>query len=79
MTGKKANVILSAYNIMEMVLRMLKPVKQLKNSDVTERIGALAKIYDTVCMILFTFFHFKNFKLLIVSTESRREYALASN
>jgi hypothetical protein len=39
---------MSAYNIMEMVLRMLKPAKGFKNMDITERIGKLAKIYETV-------------------------------
>jgi hypothetical protein len=33
---------------MEMVLRMLKPAKQFKNVDVTDRIGKLAKTYETV-------------------------------
>uniref|UniRef100_A0A1I8B451 Peptidase_M24 domain-containing protein n=1 Tax=Meloidogyne hapla TaxID=6305 RepID=A0A1I8B451_MELHA len=46
-TGKKANVIVSAYNIMEMVLRMLKPEKNFKNIEVSEKMGKLAKVYET--------------------------------
>uniref|UniRef100_A0A914MVG1 Peptidase M24 domain-containing protein n=1 Tax=Meloidogyne incognita TaxID=6306 RepID=A0A914MVG1_MELIC len=46
-TGKKANVIVSAYNVMEMVLRMLKPEKNLKNVEISEKMGKLAKIYET--------------------------------
>uniref|UniRef100_A0A914N0J4 Peptidase M24 domain-containing protein n=2 Tax=Meloidogyne TaxID=189290 RepID=A0A914N0J4_MELIC len=46
-TGKKANVIVSAYNVMEMVLRMLKPEKNFKNVEISEKMGKLAKIYET--------------------------------
>uniref|UniRef100_A0A914I8K9 Peptidase M24 domain-containing protein n=1 Tax=Globodera rostochiensis TaxID=31243 RepID=A0A914I8K9_GLORO len=46
-TGKKAHAIFAAYNIMEMVLRMLKPAKSFKNFEMTDRIGKLAKIYGT--------------------------------
>ena len=48
MTGKKANVIVSAYNVMEMVLRMLKPEKNFKYVEISEKMGKLAKIYETV-------------------------------
>jgi len=47
-TGKQANVIVAAYNAMEMVLRMLKPSKGFKNIDITENITKLAKIYETM-------------------------------
>jgi len=46
-TGKKAHVILAAYNAMEMALRMLKPAKRFKNVDITENITKVAKIYET--------------------------------
>ena len=39
--------MLAAYNAMEMSLRMLKPGKGLKNTDITENITKIAKIYET--------------------------------
>ncbi|KAI1733034.1 metallopeptidase family m24 domain-containing protein [Ditylenchus destructor] len=46
-SGKKANVILAAYNAMEMVLRMLRPEKGFKNTEVSEHISKLASNYGT--------------------------------
>jgi len=46
-TDKKAKAIASAYNAMEMVLRMLRPEKAFKNTDVSEHIDHMAKLYGT--------------------------------
>uniref|UniRef100_A0A915DVY9 Peptidase M24 domain-containing protein n=1 Tax=Ditylenchus dipsaci TaxID=166011 RepID=A0A915DVY9_9BILA len=46
-SGKKADVIMAAYNVMEMVLRMLKPEKNFKNNEITDHINQLTKIYAT--------------------------------
>jgi curved DNA binding protein len=46
-TDKKAKVILAAYNAMEASIRMLRPEKSLKNSDITETIGKVTKAYDS--------------------------------
>lgn len=47
-SGKKANVILAAYNAMEIALRMLKPSKEYKNVDITDAISKVSKTYSTV-------------------------------
>lgn len=46
MTDKRAKVILAAYSAMELVLRMLRPDKGFKNTDVTEYISQLCQQYS---------------------------------
>lgn len=47
MIGNKAKVVYSAYNALELVLRMLRPANGFKNTDVTDYITRLCENYDT--------------------------------